>query len=143
MAALEVQHAWVTSDTTERRLRLARLTLTNFRNYQACAVDLDGRSVVLTGRNGSGKTKFSKRYPCFRPDVACARAPFGELAAPGGRWRLGRVRRGSSLDGDEISLGTGQQRRARRRAPPAGWCGSTASRPAAPARSAIICRCSG
>ena len=35
---------------------ISRLKLTDFRNYAAAGLDLDGRHVVLTGNNGAGKT---------------------------------------------------------------------------------------
>lgn len=108
MAALEVKPPWVSSDMTARRLRLARLTLTNFRNYRSCSFALDGSSVVLTGRNGAGKTNILEAISLLAPGRGLRGAPFGELPrlAGDGGWAVA-VR--LMLDGDEISLGTGQQ----------------------------------
>jgi DNA replication and repair protein RecF len=93
---------------TTRRLRLARLTLTNFRNYAACSFALDGPSVVLTGRNGAGKTNILEAISLLAPGRGLRGAPFGELprlAGDGGWAVAARL----MLDDDEIALGTGQQ----------------------------------
>jgi DNA replication and repair protein RecF len=92
----------------EKRLALTRLALTDFRNYARCAIALEGRSVVLTGRNGSGKTNILEAVSLLTPGRGLRGAPFAELArlAGDGGWAVSaRLAR----DGDETNLGTGQQ----------------------------------
>ena len=90
------------------RLHLTRLDLFNFRNYSSCTVELDGRSVVLTGRNGSGKTNILEAVSLLAPGRGLRGAPFAELArlSGDGAWAVSAR---LALDGEEIRLGTGQQ----------------------------------
>ncbi len=109
MAALRSHGAWAGQPGTgEKRLSLSRLTLTDFRNYGHCALALDGVSVVLTGRNGSGKTNILEAVSLLGPGRGLRGAPFAELARLTGEggWAVSaRLKR----DGDEATLGTGQQ----------------------------------
>ncbi len=91
------------------RLHLTRLNLSNFRNYSSYTVELDGRSVVLTGRNGSGKTNILEAVSLLAPGRGLRGAAFAELArlSGDGDWAVSAR---LALDGDEIRLGTGQQR---------------------------------
>jgi DNA replication and repair protein RecF len=69
---------------------ISRLRLTQFRNYQSAALDLDARHVVLIGRNGAGKTNLLEAISLLAPDRGLRRAPFEELAAHGsdGSWAV-------------------------------------------------------
>lgn len=108
MVALKLHPYRIPEDAPAKRLWLARLTLTNFRNYGVCAFALDGCSVVLTGRNGSGKTNILEGISLLSPGRGLRGAPFGELARikGDGGWAVSAR---LSLDGDETALGTGQQ----------------------------------
>jgi DNA replication and repair protein RecF len=89
-------------------LRLARLSLANFRNYTQATLSLEARSVVLTGHNGSGKTNILEAISMLAPGRGLRGAPFTELARlqGDGGWAVSaRLWR----DGAEITLGTGQQ----------------------------------
>ena len=89
-------------------LRLARLSLANFRNYTQATLNLEARSVVLTGHNGSGKTNILEAISMLAPGRGLRGAPFTELARlrGDGGWAVSaRLWR----DGAEINLGTGQQ----------------------------------
>jgi len=90
------------------QLRLARLSLANFRNYTQATLSLEARSVVLTGHNGSGKTNILEAISMLAPGRGLRGAPFTELARlqGDGGWAVSaRLWR----DGAEIALGTGQQ----------------------------------
>lgn len=58
---------------------ISRLRLTAFRNYQAAALDLDGRHLVLTGPNGAGKTNLLEAVSLLSPGRGLRRAPFDTL----------------------------------------------------------------
>jgi DNA replication and repair protein RecF len=91
-----------------RDLFLARLGLSNFRNYSHCTLHLDGRSVVMTGRNGSGKTNILEAISMLTPGRGLRGAAFSDLArlSGDGGWTVSAR---LSLNGDEIALGTGQR----------------------------------
>ncbi len=52
-----------------------RLALTDFRNYAAASLRFDGRHVVLTGDNGSGKTNLMEAVSFLSPGEASAARP--------------------------------------------------------------------
>jgi DNA replication and repair protein RecF len=60
--------------------RIRRLTLTNFRNYRAASLQVDGRLVVLTGENGAGKTNLIEAISLLIPGRGLHRATLEELA---------------------------------------------------------------
>ena len=62
-----------------KRLWLARLALTDFRNYTQTAFTLEPHSVVLSGANGAGKTNVLEAVSIL---VACP-ASVGCDAVPG------------------------------------------------------------
>lgn len=85
---------------------LARLSLSDFRNYGQCTLHLDGRSVVLTGRNGAGKTNILEAISMLAPGRGLRGASFSDLArlSGDGGWAVSAR---LSLSGDEVALGTG------------------------------------
>jgi len=85
---------------------ITRLTLTNFRNYAALAVDLRPGAVVLTGDNGAGKTNLLEAVSLLAPGRGLRRAPYGEVAREGG---AGGFALHARLDGPggEAEIGTG------------------------------------
>ncbi len=56
-----------------------RLTLTDFRNYAALRLDLDGRPVVLSGANGAGKTNLLEAVSFLAPGRGLRRARLAEI----------------------------------------------------------------
>lgn len=66
------------------RLWVERLTLTNFRNYQAATLELGPEPVVLTGANGSGKTNLLEAVSLLAPGQGLRRAAYADLARAGG-----------------------------------------------------------
>lgn len=71
--------------------RVRRISLRNFRSYEALDLDLDGRSLALTGPNGSGKTNLLEALSFMGPGRGLRRATLEEAgrqgAAPG--WGVG------------------------------------------------------
>ena len=60
-----------------------RLTLTDFRNYAHAALRFDGRHVVLTGDNGSGKTNLMEAVSFLSPGRGLRRAAYADVARNG------------------------------------------------------------
>ncbi|QDC02847.1 DNA replication/repair protein RecF [Mesorhizobium sp. 8] len=85
---------------------ITRLTLTNFRNYAALAVDLRPGAVVLTGDNGAGKTNLLEAVSLLAPGRGLRRAAYSEVAREGGD---GGFALHARLDGPggEAEIGTG------------------------------------
>jgi DNA replication and repair protein RecF len=108
LAVLTSHGCWAaTGNGVARNLFLARLNLSNFRNYSSCSIALDERSVVLTGRNGSGKTNILEAISMLTPGRGLRGAAFGEMPrlSGDGSWAVSaRI----ALNGDEIVVGTGQ-----------------------------------
>lgn len=85
---------------------IARLSLTNFRNYAALSVELKPGAVVFTGDNGAGKTNLLEAISLFTPGRGLRRAPYGDIAREGGD---GGFALHAVLDGPEgeVQIGTG------------------------------------
>ncbi len=88
------------------RQTLRRLILTFFRNYTALEVEFDGRSAVLTGANGAGKTNLLEAISLLAPGRGLRRTTTRELAhdhGPG-TWAVA-----ARLEGPNglVDLGTG------------------------------------
>jgi DNA replication and repair protein RecF len=60
--------------------RVLRLTLTNFRNYHAAALEAGEKAVVLIGPNGAGKTNLIEAISFFAPGRGLRRATLDEVA---------------------------------------------------------------
>ncbi len=60
--------------------RVHRLTLSNFRNYRAAALETDARPVVLYGPNGAGKTNLIEAISFLAPGRGFRRAAIEEVA---------------------------------------------------------------
>ena len=101
-------------------LRIRRLRLSAFRNYQAVAMDPDARPVVLTGPNGAGKTNLLEALSMLTPGRGLRRAKTGEMdridpavtAAGGSAWAVaGTV----ETPFGPVELGTGRDPEGERR----------------------------
>ncbi len=82
--------------------RLISLELVNFRSHAKSRLEFDGRPLVVTGRNGSGKTNLLEAISLFSPGRGLRRAGKDELArAPENLgWKL--VLSGENPDAFEI-----------------------------------------
>lgn len=60
-------------------LSVARVTLTNFRNYQDASLRFDSAPVILTGANGSGKTNFLEAISLLVPGRGLRRSNLVDL----------------------------------------------------------------
>jgi DNA replication and repair protein RecF len=59
---------------------IRRLSLTNFRSYHAASLEIAGNLVVLTGRNGAGKTNLIEAISLLIPGRGLRRATLEEVA---------------------------------------------------------------
>ena len=85
---------------------VARLTLTNFRNYRHATLEPSRRPVVLVGPNGAGKTNLLEAVSLMAPGQGLRRASFPDLAHQKGNadWAIAA----RLIRGDEpIDIGTG------------------------------------
>ena len=87
-------------------VRLAALTLSDFRNYASLSVQLEPRHIVLTGHNGAGKTNLLEAISLLSPGRGLRRSSYDEMARNGG---VGGFAVGAKIgaEGDETQLGTG------------------------------------
>lgn len=84
---------------------ITRLSLTDFRNYASLSLDLDSRTIVLTGENGSGKTNLLEAVSFLSPGRGLRRAELGEVARVG--TEAFAVSAEVRSDDDEWAVGTG------------------------------------
>ena len=91
---------------TEASLRLLRLSLTEFRNYQALSWQPRARVTVLTGPNGSGKTNLLEAISLLVPGRGLRGARPGEWALESGTGRWG-VAGQFDRAGVPLAVGTG------------------------------------
>jgi len=59
---------------------IRRLTLANFRNYHAVALEIDATTIVLMGPNGAGKTNLIEAISFLAPGRGLRRATLDEVA---------------------------------------------------------------
>ena len=64
----------------DAKVRVSRLRLTDFRNHADLALDFPGRSVVLVGSNGAGKTNVLEALSLLAPGRGFRRATLAEMA---------------------------------------------------------------
>lgn len=94
-------------------LSFRKLTLTDFRNYASASLALDGRSLVLTGANGAGKTNVLEALSMLSPGRGLRSARMEELSRDTGdgvprHWAVAATLAVDASTGcDEIRLGTG------------------------------------
>jgi DNA replication and repair protein RecF len=87
-------------------VRLTRLRLTNFRNYETLDLPFEPRSVVFSGDNGAGKTNLLEAISMLAPGRGLRRATYEEMAREGSE---GGFAVHAALDGpfDTVEIGTG------------------------------------
>jgi DNA replication and repair protein RecF len=90
--------------------RINRLTLNNFRNYHAAALETGADTIVLMGPNGAGKTNLIEAVSFFAPGRGLHRATLDEVAfrEGDGSWAVA-----AEVEGAQglATLGTGIERR--------------------------------
>lgn len=94
------------SDPTPARVRLTRLTLTDFRNYATASFEAAAAHVVFTGPNGAGKTNILEAISLLSPGRGLRRASYGEMGRRGtlGAWTVhARLEKPSG----PVAIGTG------------------------------------
>lgn len=91
--------------TRETQTHVARLMLTNFRNYTSEALDFAPGAVVLTGENGAGKTNLLEAVSYLSPGRGMRRASHEDVARAGSDGFAIHAR----VDGPqgEVEIGTG------------------------------------
>ena len=88
---------------------LTKIKLDKFRNYKTLSLELDQRHVVLTGKNGAGKTNLLEAISFLSPGRGLRRAPYDSVGINGG---IGDWSIFANLEGamGEVSIGTGLQK---------------------------------
>lgn len=83
-----------------------RLRLTSFRNYASLSMDFPASAVVLTGRNGAGKTNMLEAVSFLAPGKGLRQARFADVLPVSGEksWAVSAV---LEKGGEEFSVGTG------------------------------------
>lgn len=74
----------MTEPRPEAKVRVSRLRLNDFRNHADLLLDFSGRSVVLVGQNGVGKTNVLEALSLLAPGRGFRRATLAEMARLGG-----------------------------------------------------------
>lgn len=95
------------SENSSGRLSVARLMLTDFRNFKHATINLAPQCVVLTGPNGSGKTNLLEAVSLLAPGRGMRGAVIHDMARHDGSgvWSIAaRVASG----GRELAIGTGK-----------------------------------
>ncbi len=95
--------------TTERRPRVRRLVLGDYRSYPALDVALSGAPVVLAGHNGAGKTNLLEALSFFTPGRGFRRAELADCArdAGAGGWAVSIELEDATQAVAGVQLGTG------------------------------------
>ncbi|MBT3070684.1 DNA replication/repair protein RecF [Rhodomicrobium sp. Az07] len=90
------------------RIAIARLTLKDFRNYEAVTLLTGAGPVVLAGANGAGKTNCLEAVSLLTAGRGLRSLPFPELARSGGSggWAVAAE---LGAAGEEMHIGTGIQ----------------------------------
>lgn len=88
-------------------LVVLRLKLSDFRGYADARIEVDRRSVVLTGSNGAGKTNILEALSMLAPGRGLRRARLSDLDRQGGgAWAIAaRLQRGRE---EPVEVGTGR-----------------------------------
>ncbi len=85
---------------------LSRLKLTDFRNYAAVSLDMDGRHVVLTGDNGAGKTNLMEAVSFLSPGRGLRRAAYSDVTRVGASAGFSIFTELEGMEGG-VEIGTG------------------------------------
>ncbi|HHK73853.1 MAG TPA: DNA replication/repair protein RecF [Rhizobiales bacterium] len=90
-----------------RQSGIAKISLSDYRNYASLSLSLEPEPVVLIGENGAGKTNLLEAISLFMPGRGLRRAPVENLtrAQTSQGWRAGL---GVRTPGGMVQLGTGR-----------------------------------
>ncbi len=96
----------MTDIRSEAKVRVSRLRLTDFRNHAGLDLAFAGRSVVLVGHNGVGKTNVLEALSLLAPGRGFRRATLNDMARLGGN---GGFSIAADIEGafGPVRLGTG------------------------------------
>jgi DNA replication and repair protein RecF len=94
--------------TGEDRTWIAKLTLTDFRNYRAATLVASPAPAVLFGQNGAGKTNCLEAISLLTAGRGLRSLPFSELARGGGAGGWAAAAK-VFVGPEEIEIGTGVQ----------------------------------
>ena len=89
--------------------QLLSLSVQNFRNYDACRIEIDAPKVLLLGDNGAGKTNLMEAVSLLAPGRGLRRAKAEHLprvGAPAADWAVSARLVGA---GEPVTIGTGVQ----------------------------------
>lgn len=88
------------------KVTINRISLGAFRNYGAASLSFDGRHVVLTGENGSGKTNLLEAISFLSPGRGLRRAVYADVSLQGAEAGFSIF---TEIDGIEgpVEIGTG------------------------------------
>lgn len=89
--------------------RITSVSLTNFRNYKHLKIELEPRSVVLAGPNGSGKTNLLEALSLLSPGRGMRRAHYGDVGLTPDKGGDGLWAVATTIDTNwgDVSIGTG------------------------------------
>ena len=88
------------------RVTINSIRLTAFRNYETATLVFDGRHVVLTGENGSGKTNLLEAISMLSPGRGLRRAVYADAVRAGTEAGFAIFAQVEGMDG-EVEIGTG------------------------------------
>ena len=91
-----------------QKTHIQRLKLTDFRNYTQAGLVLDGRHVVLVGRNGAGKTNFMEAISLLSPGRGLRRAVLSDMPRIGATDSFTIFAAVEGMNG-EADIGTGTE----------------------------------
>ena len=87
--------------------RLTSLSVTGFRNYASCQLDIDASNVLLLGPNGAGKTNLLEAISMLAPGRGLRRARGEHLPYAAGGTRSWAVASCISIADETYRIGTG------------------------------------
>ncbi len=93
----------------QRRPRVRRIILKDFRSYGELDLRIEGRLIVLCGENGAGKTNLLEALSLFAPGRGLRRAELSECARDGGAGGFA-LSVEVEEDGEAHQLGSGWKR---------------------------------
>ncbi|MBX9458309.1 MAG: DNA replication/repair protein RecF [Rhizobium sp.] len=88
------------------RVTINTIRLSAFRNYETATLVFDGRHVVLTGENGSGKTNLLEAISFLSPGRGLRRAVYADAIKAGTEAGFSIFAQVEGMDG-EVEIGTG------------------------------------
>lgn len=88
------------------RVTINTIRLTAFRNYETATLVFDGRHVVLTGENGSGKTNLLEALSLLSPGRGLRRAVYADAVKAGTDAGFSVFAQVEGMEG-EVEIGTG------------------------------------